>query len=281
MPAIYTHKRFGELVFRQLPEYCRKTINCNTELYVIGNHGPDILFYHKALRGSNISRLGYNLHGRRGRDVLSGFKYTILRSIDRRSMMSYAMGFVCHYVLDKELHPYVKKLEEVTGYSHSTIETELDRYMLERDGVWNPVKEKLTGHLKERSLDDDLMIARYYDGVEEKDIRRTIKSMIRYNNLLRCPNPIKRGIVYGVLKLIGQYKSKGGLVMRYKPIEELQPDIEAMAKILDEAVAKAVECVESFYAFTYEQTELSREFYENFEGSFEKMKAIEVLCAKK
>ena len=45
MPTTYTHDLFGKKVYRQLPEEIRKVIRENGNLFRIGLHGPDILFY--------------------------------------------------------------------------------------------------------------------------------------------------------------------------------------------------------------------------------------------
>ena len=49
MPTTYTHDLFGKKVYRQLPEEIRKVIRENGNLFRIGLHGPDILFYDLSL----------------------------------------------------------------------------------------------------------------------------------------------------------------------------------------------------------------------------------------
>ena len=46
MPAGYTHFVFGEQVLDQLDESIKKRIMPYIDLYHIGIHGPDILFYY-------------------------------------------------------------------------------------------------------------------------------------------------------------------------------------------------------------------------------------------
>ena len=46
MPAGYTHYVFGEQVLDQLDENIKKRIMPYIDLYHIGIHGPDILFYY-------------------------------------------------------------------------------------------------------------------------------------------------------------------------------------------------------------------------------------------
>ena len=45
MPSTYAHRRFGTNVLEHLPDELRAQLEQNRELYDIGLHGPDLLFY--------------------------------------------------------------------------------------------------------------------------------------------------------------------------------------------------------------------------------------------
>ena len=45
MPTTYAHDLFGKKIYAKLPAEIQKVIRRNTNLYRIGLHGPDILFY--------------------------------------------------------------------------------------------------------------------------------------------------------------------------------------------------------------------------------------------
>ena len=45
MPTTYAHDLFGKMVYRQLPAPLQQLIRENGELFRIGVHGPDILFF--------------------------------------------------------------------------------------------------------------------------------------------------------------------------------------------------------------------------------------------
>ena len=61
--------------------------------------------------------------------------------------LAYVFGFICHYMLDSTCHPYIAKYMEKTGARHDEIETELDRYLMERSGK-NPFRFKPAAQLK-------------------------------------------------------------------------------------------------------------------------------------
>ena len=56
MPTTYAHFRFGNDLLKVLPDETKKTINKNIELYNIGLHGPDILFYNKPYKKNKINK---------------------------------------------------------------------------------------------------------------------------------------------------------------------------------------------------------------------------------
>ena len=53
MPTTYAHYRLGEEVRRQLPEELQKRIRQNLELFHIGVHGPDHMFYYVITKSEN------------------------------------------------------------------------------------------------------------------------------------------------------------------------------------------------------------------------------------
>ena len=64
MPATYAHHRFGERLFPMLQEPFRTAAQSYRSLYDVGQHGPDILFYYRALKRS--AGWGAKRTGRRG-----------------------------------------------------------------------------------------------------------------------------------------------------------------------------------------------------------------------
>ena len=63
MPSTYAHYTFGEWMLPLFPAKIRALIQENRALYDIGLHGPDILFYYKALCSNEVNAVGYKMHG--------------------------------------------------------------------------------------------------------------------------------------------------------------------------------------------------------------------------
>lgn len=67
MPSTYAHYRMGQEVLKQLSCPVREIIMENKELYDIGLHGPDILFYYHPLKVNRVNSIGYGLHEHSGK----------------------------------------------------------------------------------------------------------------------------------------------------------------------------------------------------------------------
>ena len=66
MPSTYAHRRFGADVLERLPAELQEKIAPYRELYDIGLHGPDLLFYYHAAKSTPVSALGNAMHEQPG-----------------------------------------------------------------------------------------------------------------------------------------------------------------------------------------------------------------------
>ena len=130
MPTTFTHDLFGREVYHMLPRETREMIRRNGRLYRIGLHGPDILFYFHLYK-NRVNQLGVKMHGEVARSFFEqGLKKA--REDQDEGLLVYLLGFGCHFLLDSTCHPYIKTIE--SKVSHTLIEKELDRVLMERDG---------------------------------------------------------------------------------------------------------------------------------------------------
>lgn len=145
MPAIITHDFFGRDVYGELFRLIGGTKD-EAEAFLLGSQGPDPLFYLTinplCLR---YRRLGSTMHKQRPTELLSELKCAVfaLHSEERAIGRAYAMGFLCHYALDRTMHPFiyasqfqlcdagVEGLSRADGREvHALIEGEFDEMML-------------------------------------------------------------------------------------------------------------------------------------------------------
>lgn len=62
MPTTYAHYKFGKEVISALPRPLCSTVENHRELFDIGLHGPDILFYYHPMKRNTVNGQGYDLH---------------------------------------------------------------------------------------------------------------------------------------------------------------------------------------------------------------------------
>ena len=147
MPGIVTHHMFGVDVYGSCPQFIGETQSA-LDAFLLGNLGPDPFFY---LTASALTRkyrrIGQILHKQKTPQLLFAVHEHFIAdrsSPESDSRRAYALGFVCHYLLDSTVHPLVyaqqhavcnTHLEGLTGewshrVVHATIETSLDEYVL-------------------------------------------------------------------------------------------------------------------------------------------------------
>ena len=164
MPAILTHDFFG----RDAADGVSSQVNLMSkdahDAFMLGNQGPDPLFYLVIEpRISKQSRVGNLMHHARPAKLLSSLKdaLSMLTSAERPVGEAYAAGFLCHYLLDRSMHPLVyanqfsitdagiENLDRSDGsIVHAEIERELDEMVLfekrhETVATYRPYREVL------------------------------------------------------------------------------------------------------------------------------------------
>lgn len=211
MPSTYAHYRMGKEVWESLRSDERRIIEAWPELYLIGLHGPDILFYYGALGSNPVNAVGYGLHGKSGRSFFEMACGKIRESNNREAALSYIYGVLNHFALDVSCHGYVDEKIAASGISHTEIEVEFDRSLMLADG-YDPVTHVLTDHIKP-SMENAKIIAPFYPGVTEKQVHKALRSMIFQNKMLLAKTDRKRNFVYAILKATGNYEEMHGLIV--------------------------------------------------------------------
>ena len=209
MPSTYAHRRFGTNVLEHLPDELRAQLEQNRELYDIGLHGPDLLFYYHAAKSNPVGALGNAMHEE------------------------------CHFALDSTCHPYVEQFTRESGVTHCEIETEFDNMLLRRDG-YDPLKFFTASHIHP-SEQNAKAIAPFYEGISEQVALDSLKGMISVHRLLQASNPVKRWVVLTGMKVVGKYDMLHGLVANP------QPNLKCVesGKRLEELYAQALPLAET------------------------------------
>ncbi len=146
MPAILTHDFFGKSVVddvSRLRSFATEDERC---AFLLGNQGPDPLFYLciDPLM-SKWEPLGNVMHAARPARLIYAMREAAehLEGADRIVARAYMAGFVCHYLLDRAVHPLVYHWQhgltaagveglgpESGQFVHAEIERDLDEAVL-------------------------------------------------------------------------------------------------------------------------------------------------------
>ncbi|MGN9134971.1 zinc dependent phospholipase C family protein [Clostridium sp. HCP1S3_B4] len=267
MPTTYAHYRFGKDVLNILPSEIQKIINENIELYNIGLHGPDILFYSKPLNKNKINNLGTLLHENKAKNFFEN-SINIINSINdekiKNASISYIYGFICHFTLDCSSHNYINKETSQKNISHSEIEAEFDRLLLVMDNL-NPIKTKLTKHINPNKHNANV-IHQFFNNISCDEIQSTLKSMKFFLNALVAPSKIKRNIIYSLLTIAGKYDDMHGLIINYKPNPDCLVSNNMLLEIYKKRIKKAKDLIISYKKSLNEIIVLDEEFDRNFEA---------------
>ena len=271
MPTTYTHYRFGKDVLSALPRRMHQTIEANREVFDIGLHGPDILFYYKALIPNPISAQGYGLHKQMADLFFMHGKDVIEQAEDKAAARAYMYGFICHFALDSECHPYIEKMIHTSGLSHSEIETEFDRYLMTEDRI-PPTRHSRTDHIHP-TMKNAQVIAPFFENLSADDVKKSLSSMIMCHKALKAPNKGKRAFLYGAMKLVRQYDEFHGLVVNETANPDCQEYCLLLKKLYAGAVPLAADLVMKYQKVLLQGGELPDRFYRTF-GAGEKWEEL-------
>ena len=131
MPSTYAHRRFGADVLVQLPRELREKITPYRPLYDMGLHGPDLMFYYRALQSNPVNRLGNAMHEQPGRVFFTRARGVVNTARNKNAALAYALGFVCHFALDSTCHPYVERYTNSllwSSYEYNIASWNLSKY---------------------------------------------------------------------------------------------------------------------------------------------------------
>lgn len=146
MPAILTHDFFGKSVCDDVSQLLGFTTEDERRAFLLGNQGPDPLFF-LCLDPlmSKWEPLGNVMHESRPARLVCAMHEAAerLEGSDRMASRAYVAGFLCHYLLDRSVHPLVYHWQqgltsvgveglgpESASLVHAEVERDLDEAVL-------------------------------------------------------------------------------------------------------------------------------------------------------
>lgn len=265
MPSTYAHYRFGKSCLNVLEPNALKLVTAYRELYDIGLHGPDILFYYRPFQNNRINALGHKMHRETASQFFKAAKVKYQKLIDQNdkdAFMAYLLGFCSHYALDNLEHSYIEAKMKHSQLGHSTIEVAYDRYLLLKDGL-DPFKVDLAAHIIPNDFNARILQIAFSD-FTLKELRSTLKQMAFYLRLLTAAPGIKRKALIALMKVIKAYDHFKEQLM---PLTD-NPDCADSNLRLDKLTVQALnlfkELAGNLRAYYLDAAELSERFAQTF-----------------
>ena len=244
MPAFYAHYRFGARVSGRLDGEIRKIITKYHAQFAIGLQGPDLFFFYRPWSSNEVSAYGYHLH------EISAYPFfehgvSVVKEKGRDSReYAYLLGFICHFILDSECHPYVAQMIEETGVPHLEIEEEFEKKLLRMDGK-DPFAYRLE---KLVPTDDDTAAAAaaFYEKADQSTVHQALRDLKMVKRLFTAPGKLEQHAINSVMKLLGKYDNWKGLMNQHQDNEKCLGSNEGLMRRFDRAVPLAVKMMECF-----------------------------------
>lgn len=214
MPAFYAHSRFGDRVEGKMEGEIKELIQKYRRQFEIGLQGPDLFFFYRAYASNPVSRFGIYLHGV---SAYPFFKYgiKIVKKEGRDSPeYAYLMGFLCHFVLDSECHPYVGEMIEKTGVQHMEIEEEFEKFLLRMDRR-NPFTYPIAKLVPTDKVTAKA-IAKFYQPMDRRTVRGALRWLKFVKKLFTQEKPWKQKGINEIMKAVGKYEQYKGVMNQLK-----------------------------------------------------------------
>lgn len=268
MPTSYAHYKFGQEVREKLTGNVAEIIKEYPQLFNLGLHGPDLLFYYNALKKNKVNSTGFGLHEYSGRYVFERAAKVIKENNFSKAHQAYIFGFLCHFSLDVSCHGCVNAFDATGIVGHLEIEAEMDREMLVRDGK-DPLSTILTKHLVS-SKENAEVIKDFFPGITTEEIEKTIKDMIFYLNFLVAPGKLKRWFFVTALKLVGKYDQFGGLMINLEKNHDCDETVERLLDLYEDAKKLAVRLIQEYPLYLNGEKELDEVYKYSFDSELPK-----------
>ena len=151
MPATITHSYFTMDVYDILPDEIQNMVDLK-RVKMFGQSMDALMFYNlfSIMPGKKIRKFHHYFHDNNTRDFfINLIRYIKVNGLEKdHDVCSFLCGFICHYVLDSTIHPYViyktgkfdKKDKNTYKYNnlHAFMEVFLDNDMIMRRENSNP-----------------------------------------------------------------------------------------------------------------------------------------------
>ena len=262
MPSTYAHDSFSKCVQSKLPKPLSDICKNYETQFQFGSQGPDFLYFYRPTSKNHYTEIGSLIHC----CTLSRYlqpMIPILKLYGTDSMeYAYILGFICHFALDSSCHPYVIPKVKELSFPHIAMETEFDRFLMEKDGenaLAYPLHQLIPTDEKTLSC-----LHHLYPDIPEDVIASCMKTYRSYRKLWVTPNKAS----YYFAKALLKCRRRSGYFCNFLLTDQTHPKAHMtnpeLNVLYEKAVDLAVSYLSSFHeSFTKDQP-LDFRFDRNF-----------------
>jgi hypothetical protein len=221
MPACAAHYQFGRDMLSRMDEKTRSCALAYKREYDWGLQGPDIFFFYKPCRRTKIREYGIARHN----EPAAGMFAPILAKPRENAALSYLLGLIGHYALDKSIHPYIYA-HSAERYWHHRMEAAYDRHIIRVCGL----SARRYLYLPSGGLDYGAM-ASLWPGVDAETVRKCVAAERRATRFLD-----RRRFLEACEKLAGRPGVLTPITLPDDVPEEMQPHIRNLEALYEKAL---------------------------------------------
>lgn len=237
MPAFATHYLFLEELKEQIEKETGFTLDY--KVAGVGTQGPDIFIFHRLWPPVGIYKalfgVASKLHRGKPAELFEAFAEYLKISKNPHIARSYIYGFILHYALDRNCHPFVYSYQDMITdtnkhihplAAHNQVEHAVDTYLLyHRKGLYPPslFNPEDTFTTNPTELDEIASLMKYtvkrcFDkDIEFSEARRAVTDTANIQKMLSD----KKGRAVKIAKAV---ETPLGPVVRYfKPSASIKP----------------------------------------------------------
>lgn len=263
MPSTYTHYAFALEVRKRLKPTLKRIVSHYEDEYLAGAQGPDFLLFYFPPIPNPISRQGIKIHQKPAIDFFEPARNLVTRQGIDSPCGAYVSGCLCHFMLDSGCHKTVEDWAKHTEFSHLSIESELDRFMLLRDGE-NPATFRL-GNLIPVTESCIRVMAPFYPDVRPDNIRLCLETMKVSRNFFTAEHPGKRFLLTAGFKSIGMYHRFGGILLPDREHPECSPAVHDLYQRYCDEIGNTARLIADYFTACTGNGSLPRRFERNYE----------------
>jgi hypothetical protein len=228
MPNMLTHYLCGKETSNNFADNLNYLmLNKYEKVYNIGTLGPDILFFHNQWpwkKDRELSQIADLIHSTDSNKFFKNMLKIISKSDNKKMLLTYFMGFTCHYALDCTCHPYIFYFSGFDSDGnlthpyidlHRDFETTIDFYISKEIEHRTPYDLNITqifniSLIEQKIISEFLTEAinkTYNKNFEPEKIYDSINDFKKITSLLRDKNGFKKKI-FNYLENVFNLKTK-------------------------------------------------------------------------